>query len=152
MEASSWISAYESGCATGCGEPLAAACNPGGPCNACAAACGGATDPGPFHSFALAALGFGRLTPARLDLARERHRPGPRRFGLRLIALYRRHLSARVGVECRFVPTCSGYGYRAVARYGLWTGGRLALARVLRCRPGVTRGTRDPVPGGRGDR
>ncbi|MEV3938527.1 membrane protein insertion efficiency factor YidD [Glycomyces sp. NPDC049804] len=55
-------------------------------------------------------------------------------------------------VECRFVPSCSGFGYRAVSRYGLWTGGRLALGRVLRCRPGVTRGTRDPVPGSRGDR
>ncbi|WP_408612464.1 membrane protein insertion efficiency factor YidD [Glycomyces niveus] len=55
-------------------------------------------------------------------------------------------------VQCRFVPSCSGFGYRAVSRYGLWTGGRLALGRVLRCRPGVTRGTRDPVPGSRGDR
>ncbi|THV24437.1 membrane protein insertion efficiency factor YidD [Glycomyces paridis] len=95
---------------------------------------------------------FGRLTPERLEAARVGHRPGPRLLGLRLIAVYRRRLSPRVGVECRFVPTCSGYGYRAVARYGLWAGGRLALARVLRCRPGVTRGTRDPVPGARGDR
>ena len=47
---------------------------------------------------------------------------------------------------------CSGFGYRAVSRYGLWTGGRLALGRVLRCRPGVTPGTRDRVPGPRGDR
>ncbi len=96
---------------------------------------------------ALGALGFGRLTPERLERARMRRREGPRRFGLRAIAAYRRYLSPRVQVQCRFVPSCSGYGYRAVSRYGLWTGGRLAVARILRCRPGVTRGTRDPVPG-----
>ncbi|MEU6248107.1 membrane protein insertion efficiency factor YidD [Glycomyces sp. NPDC047010] len=96
---------------------------------------------------ALGALGFGRLTPERLARAEATRREGPRRFGLRAIACYRRYLSPRVQVQCRFVPSCSGYGYRAVSRYGLWTGGRLAAARVLRCRPGVTRGTRDPVPG-----
>ncbi|SDL09473.1 putative membrane protein insertion efficiency factor [Glycomyces sambucus] len=147
MEISGCVSVYQAGCATGCGEPLAASCDPGGPCNACAAACGGATDPGPFHSLLLGAFGFGRLTPERLERARTGHRPGPRRFGLRAIAWYRRFLSPRVQVQCRFVPSCSGYGYRAVSRYGLSAGGRLAAARVLRCRPGVTRGTRDPVPG-----
>jgi len=96
---------------------------------------------------ALGALGFGRLTPERLARAEAARREGPRRFGLRGIAFYRRFLSPRVQVQCRFVPSCSGYGYRAVSRYGLWTGGRLAVARILRCRPGVTRGTRDPVPG-----
>ncbi|GAA2299928.1 hypothetical protein GCM10009853_065300 [Glycomyces scopariae] len=147
MEISECVSVYQAGCAAGCGEPLAASCDPGGPCNACAAACGGATDPGPFHSLLLGAFGFGRLTPERLERARTGHHPGPRRFGLRAIAWYRRFLSPRVQVQCRFVPSCSGYGYRAVSRYGLWAGGRLAAARVLRCRPGVTRGTRDPVPG-----
>jgi putative membrane protein insertion efficiency factor len=95
----------------------------------------------------LALFGFRRLTPERLALARQRHRPGHRRFGLRLIACYRRWCSPRVQVQCRFTPSCSGYGYRAVSRYGLWVGGRLALGRVLRCRPGVTPGTRDAVPG-----
>jgi putative membrane protein insertion efficiency factor len=147
VEVSGCVSAYQPGCSAGCGAPLGAACGPGGPCNACAAACGGATDPGPFHSFALVLFGFGRLTPERLAIARERHRPGPRRFGLRLIAAYRRWLSPRVQAQCRFVPSCSGFGYRAVSRYGLWVGGRLALGRVLRCRPGVTAGTHDPVPG-----
>jgi putative membrane protein insertion efficiency factor len=95
----------------------------------------------------LAAFGFGRLTPERLAIARERHRAGPRVFGLRAIAWYRRWLSPRMQVQCRFVPSCSGFGYRAVSRYGLRVGGRLALGRVLRCRPGVTPGTHDPVPG-----
>lgn len=146
MEVSGCASAYQPGCSAACGAPLAASCNPGGPCNSCSAACGGATDPGPFHSLAWALFGFGRLGPERLVLARERHRAGPRRLGLRLIACYRRRLSPRIQVQCRFTPTCSGYGYRAVSRYGLWVGGRLALGRVLRCRPGVTPGTHDAVP------
>lgn len=100
----------------------------------------------------LVLLGFGRLTPERLEVARVRHRPGARRAGLRVIAAYRRWLSPRVQVECRFTPSCSGFGYRAVSRYGLLVGGRLALGRVLRCRPGVTPGTHDPVPGRRRDR
>ena len=125
---------------------MEAACDPGGPCNGCSRACGGTSDPGPWASMAFG-LGFARLTPERLERARARHRAGPRRFGLRLIAAYRRWGSPRVPVRCRYVPSCSGYGFRAVSRYGLWTGGRLAAARVFRCRPGVTPGTHDPVPG-----
>ena len=144
MDPSGCSTAYQPGCSTNCGSPLEAACNPGGPCNGCARACGGTADPGPW---ALAgALAFARIVPERLTAAERNHRPGPRRLGLRAIAAYRRRLAPRINVACRYTPTCSGYGYRAVARYGLWTGGRLAAARVLRCRPGVTRGTHDPVP------
>ncbi|HEU5128695.1 MAG TPA: membrane protein insertion efficiency factor YidD [Glycomyces sp.] len=150
MDLSGCSSAYGPGCSAGCGLPMEAACNPGGPCNACAAACGGASDAVP-HALT-AAFGLARLTPERLERARRGHRPRPRRIGLRAIAAYRRLLAPRVAVQCRYVPSCSGYGYRAVSRYGLWTGGRLAAARVLRCRPGVTRGTRDPVPGAGGPR
>ena len=144
--------AYEAGCSTGCGEPFEAACNPGRPCNGCSSACGGASDPGPWAAASAAVFGFGRLTPERLDRAAERHRRLPRILGLRAIAFYRRWLSPRVSVQCRYVPSCSGYGYRAISRFGLWTGGRLATARVLRCRPGVTPGTHDPVPTARGAR
>ncbi|WP_211228636.1 membrane protein insertion efficiency factor YidD [Glycomyces tenuis] len=150
MDLSGCSNAYEPGCSTGCGAPLEAACNPGGPCNTCSRACGGASEPAP--GAIAAVFGFARLTPERLERARRSHRPLPRRLGLRAIAAYRRLLSPRVSVQCRFVPSCSGYGYRAVSRYGLWTGGRLAAARVLRCRPGVTPGTHDPVPGPGGPR
>nr|WP_277605847.1 membrane protein insertion efficiency factor YidD [Glycomyces sp. L485] len=138
--------AYEPGCSSGCGVPLEAACNPGGPCNACSNSCGGTSDPGPWAAALAGALGFARLGPERLMRASTSHRRLPRLIGLRAIAAYRRLLAPRVSVRCRYVPSCSGYGYRAVARYGLWTGGRLAAARVLRCRPGVTPGTQDPVP------
>lgn len=46
---------------------------------------------------------------------------------------------------CRFTPTCSHYGYQAIARYGLLKGGALATWRVLRCQP-FSRGGYDPVP------
>ncbi|GAB3647804.1 membrane protein insertion efficiency factor YidD [Glycomyces tarimensis] len=147
MELSGCSAAYEPGCSAGCGAPLEAACNPGGPCNGCSSACGGASDPGPWTAALAAGLGFARLSPERLERARLRHRRSPRLLGLRAIACYRRWLAPRVAVQCRYVPTCSGYGFRAVSRYGMWTGGRLAASRVLRCRPGVTPGTRDPVPG-----
>ncbi|MEU8044825.1 membrane protein insertion efficiency factor YidD [Micromonospora echinofusca] len=47
--------------------------------------------------------------------------------------------------RCRFTPTCGAYGLAAVERHGLAVGGRLAAERVRRCRPGVPRGTHDPV-------
>ena len=51
-----------------------------------------------------------------------------------------------VGVSnCIFLPTCSEYAYVAVARHGVWRGGRLALARVARCHP-LGKGGHDPVP------
>ncbi|MBM5789862.1 membrane protein insertion efficiency factor YidD [Candidatus Parcubacteria bacterium] len=36
---------------------------------------------------------------------------------------------------CRFHPTCSEYGYRAIDRHGLLRGGALTLWRILRCNP-----------------
>jgi putative membrane protein insertion efficiency factor len=64
---------------------------------------------------------------------------------LLLIGLYRRLLSPVLPPACRFVPTCSEYGYEAIARYGILAGGRLAVWRVLRCNPFGDSGY-DPVP------
>jgi uncharacterized protein len=46
---------------------------------------------------------------------------------------------------CRFQPTCSVYGYEAVATRGAMRGGWLTLRRIGRCRPGGGFGF-DPVP------
>ena len=43
------------------------------------------------------------------------------------------------------MPTCSEYGFEAIARHGLWAGGWLTLFRVMRCGPGGTHGI-DNVP------
>ncbi|WP_105404862.1 MULTISPECIES: membrane protein insertion efficiency factor YidD [unclassified Neorhizobium] len=70
--------------------------------------------------------------------------PG-RLFGMGLIRLYQLTLSGFIGNSCRHIPTCSEYGYEAVARHGLWPGGWMTLFRVGRCGPGGTSGL-DPVP------
>lgn len=62
-----------------------------------------------------------------------------------LIRLYRYTLSAFMGRSCRYLPTCSDYTDQAIGRYGLWAGGWIGLARILRCNPWGASGL-DPVP------
>lgn len=69
----------------------------------------------------------------------------PRLAGRGLIWLYRHTLSPLVGYNCRHLPTCSVYGDEAIDRYGLWAGGWMTLARLLRCHPFGTHGI-DLVP------
>ncbi|MAW86494.1 MAG: membrane protein insertion efficiency factor YidD [Phyllobacteriaceae bacterium] len=73
-----------------------------------------------------------------------RKTPG-RLFGTGIIRLYQLTLSGFIGNTCRHMPTCSEYGYEAIARHGLWKGGWLTLFRVGRCGPGGTCGI-DNVP------
>lgn len=47
--------------------------------------------------------------------------------------------------HCRFVPTCSQYAKEAINKYGAWKGTKLAVGRLLRCRPFGKFGY-DPVP------
>ena len=72
-------------------------------------------------------------------------RRAPRLAGRGLIRLYRYTLSPFVGYECRHLPTCSHYAEEAIERYGLWAGGWMTLARLLRCQPFGTSGL-DFVP------
>lgn len=82
---------------------------------------------------------------------RSRNYAGPfrktpdRLIGVGLIRLYQLTLSGFVGNSCRHIPTCSEYGYEAIARHGLWAGGWMTLFRVGRCGPGGTSGL-DQVP------
>ena len=78
------------------------------------------------------------------DTLQVRKTPG-RLFGMGFIRLYQLTLSGFIGNSCRHLPTCSEYGYEAVARHGLWRGGFMTLFRVMRCGPGGTHGF-DPVP------
>lgn len=54
-------------------------------------------------------------------------------------------LTAHSGLSCRFEPSCSRYARTAIARYGAWRGGYLALRRLARCHPWGSYGY-DPVP------
>ena len=62
------------------------------------------------------------------------------------IHLYQRALApmaTRVGIVCRFTPTCSRYAEVVIARDGLIQGGWKALARIARCGPWTPVGTAD---------
>lgn len=69
----------------------------------------------------------------------------PRLFGRGLIKIYRYTFSPLVGFHCRHLPTCSQYGDEAIERFGLWAGGWMTLARIMRCHPFGTTGL-DFVP------
>jgi uncharacterized protein len=80
-----------------------------------------------------------------LDHLFDTSRRAPRFAGRSLIKAYRYTLSPLVGFHCRHLPTCSDYGDQAIERYGLWAGGWVTLARLLRCHPWGTSGL-DFVP------
>lgn len=77
----------------------------------------------------------------------------PRRTGQAAIWCYRHTLSPLIGYNCRHLPTCSAYADEAIGRFGLWAGGWMTLARLLRCQPWGTSGIdnvpRSPPPGAR---
>jgi putative membrane protein insertion efficiency factor len=62
-----------------------------------------------------------------------------------LIRLYQRTLSQVTPPSCRFVPSCSQYGYEAIDKYGFFKGGWMTTKRILRCNP-FSKGGYDPVP------
>ena len=62
------------------------------------------------------------------------------------VRFYRLVFSPWVGFNCRYQPTCSAYALEALARYGAFRGGWLAMKRIGRCNPWGGRGY-DPVPG-----
>jgi uncharacterized protein len=55
-------------------------------------------------------------------------------------------LYERLGVRCRFSPTCSHYGEAVVEKFGAIRGGWMAAKRILRCGPWTPAGTVDLPP------
>jgi len=88
-------------------------------------------------------------TEAKAPASRNWQGPWPktpgRLAGTGLIRLYQLTLSGFIGNTCRHLPTCSEYGYEAIARHGLVTGTILTAKRVGRCGPFGTSGI-DNVP------
>ena len=64
---------------------------------------------------------------------------------LGLITFYRRGVSPLIPPSCRYLPTCSQYGYESISKYGVLKGGWLTARRIARCNP-FARGGVDPVP------
>ena len=71
----------------------------------------------------------------------------PVRAVLELIRGYKLLISPQLPGACRFLPTCSDYADEALARFGLWAGAWITLARLCRCHPWGTAGL-DVVPQG----
>ena len=69
-----------------------------------------------------------------------------RKLLLLLIRFYQRAISPHFPGCCRFRPTCSAYAFEAIQKYGVIKGGRLALRRILRCRPFYKGDVYDSVP------
>jgi uncharacterized protein len=69
----------------------------------------------------------------------------PRRAAHGLIRFYQLTLSALLGRQCRYLPTCSHYADEAIGRHGLWAGGWMGAARFCRCNPWGGSGY-DPAP------
>jgi uncharacterized protein len=70
----------------------------------------------------------------------EKSSRAPRLAGRGMIKIYQYTLSPLIGFNCRHLPTCSDYADQAIGRYGLWAGGWMTLARLLRCHPWGTAG------------
>jgi uncharacterized protein len=64
---------------------------------------------------------------------------------LLLIRFYQLTLSAVMGRQCRFLPTCSDYARQAIEIHGASKGGVMAAKRICRCHPWGGHGF-DPVP------
>jgi len=82
---------------------------------------------------------------ARLALGWQTILRLPRLAGRGLVQIYRHTLSPLLGSDCRHLPTCSEYSEEAIARFGLWAGSWMTLARLCRCHPWGTAGL-DFVP------
>ena len=67
------------------------------------------------------------------------------RVMLIVIRVYQLTLSAFLGRQCRFAPSCSEYAAEAIRVHGALRGGWLGMKRIGRCHPGGGSG-HDPVP------
>lgn len=62
-----------------------------------------------------------------------------------LIKIYQWTISPLLGPVCKYYPSCSHYGYKAIAVHGAVKGTALTAWRVLRCNPWSLGGV-DHVP------
>lgn len=69
------------------------------------------------------------------------------RIAVMIIIGYRWFISPLLGVNCRFLPSCTDYAITALRQHGLYRGSQLTAARLMRCHPLPWGGHGyDPVP------
>jgi len=81
------------------------------------------------------------------DVSRAPERQLSARLMLGGIHAYQATLSPwmpRLGVTCRFEPSCSRYAEVSIRRFGAARGGWRTIARIARCGPWTPAGTLDP--------
>jgi len=64
-----------------------------------------------------------------------------------LIHVYKRFLSPvfqKMGIRCKYYPSCSEYTKQAIEKYGVIKGVFLGIKRILRCNP-FSKGGYDPL-------
>ncbi len=64
---------------------------------------------------------------------------------IKIIEFYQKYISAYLGKNCIYTPTCSQYTKEAINEYGVFKGSFMGLKRILRCHP-FHKGGYDPVP------
>ncbi len=62
------------------------------------------------------------------------------------VKAWRAVISPLYGNVCKYHPSCSAYGLRALQVHGILKGGWLTVSRIARCNP-WSLGGYDPVPG-----
>jgi len=66
---------------------------------------------------------------------------------INIIKFYKKHISIylkKIGVECKYCPTCSEYALQAYEKYGFLKGTFLTIKRILKCNP-FSKGGYDPL-------
>ncbi|HJU43331.1 MAG TPA: membrane protein insertion efficiency factor YidD [Vicinamibacterales bacterium] len=89
------------------------------------------------------------LVAIALDLRRAPAAQLVTRSALGVVHVYQATLSplyTRLGLQCRFTPTCSHYGEAVIRKFGAMRGGWMATKRIFRCGPWTPIGTVDPPP------
>lgn len=64
---------------------------------------------------------------------------------LGLIYFYKFCISPILPKTCRFTPSCSNYGLKAIKEYGIFVGTGKTIWRILRCNPFNKKTGFDPV-------
>lgn len=52
-----------------------------------------------------------------------------------LIILYQKLVSPMLGKHCRFYPSCSEYAKVVIEKYGVFTGLKKTIFRLIKCNP-----------------